>query len=377
MAKTTSPLGLDDISRNNLLSTRLYRILLQSCSRDVKWANERNQLQGMDNSPSDWILLQPPLDVRKYGHADIWQVRSGATSRGDQSSQVGRAMDVLKFVHTALGGNEEDDLEEYYLKSPDEEKESNEQGLGGGGAAAGRHSEGHYTHFLDEDDERGEGTSRQDEHDDLAQEELQEDYVSQCDRSVLVHCKDLINAVRIAFRAPVLPSSDQPEIGQSILTRRHRDAIDAYSLFTEQIHMWANKSSICVNKEHGVRIVATSSYLQYSTSGVRVGGKKYKFAYRIRVENLNDASKENKALQLLGRTWNIYEARQTNASSLTMLLEEDSRPPNGEQEEIQIRTLVQRVHEPKTGAVGHFPVIRPGEVRVESSILDIGRMLAR
>jgi hypothetical protein len=90
------------------------------------------------------------------------------------------------------------------------------------------------------------------------------------------------------------------------------------------------------------------------------------------VENINDAEDNNTAVQLLGRAWNIYECRTTNASLLTKLLEEGSLPPgdSDEQEDIQVRTLVQNVHEPKTGAVGHFPVICPGEVR-ESYLMFI------
>lgn len=397
------PLSPEEIKRNNLISTRLYRILLRSCVRDVQSTNKTNKILIDGNIQNDWMLLQPPLDVRKYGHANILQVRNGelySTMKDDDASnervkfssvnralqymikeEVGRAMDVLRFVHISLGGNEDDDLEDYYLNASMDDGHAQEANAPSDfgkedlnkalGAAAGRHSEGHYTQFLDDDEERGEGSPSKDgdEQDEYypQHEQLEDEYINPPDLSVLVQTKDLVNAIRIAFRAPVMPSSDnQHESLQSIITRRHRDAIDASSLFSEQLQMWSNKSSVCVNNQHGVRIVATSSRLQLSPplGGARMGGKKYKFAYRIRVENINDAEDNNTAVQLLGRTWNIYECRTTNASLLTKLLEEGSLPPgdSDEQEDIQVRTLVQNVHEPKTGAVGHFPVICPGEV---------------
>ncbi|KAL7505511.1 hypothetical protein ACHAXN_002984 [Cyclotella atomus] len=421
--KILQPSTPQEMARNNVISTRLYRILLKSCIRGVKSANSGNAIDTANDSSSSgsWILLQPPLDVRKYGHANVLQVRTGElhsiSTDGDDSTvdlsynpalkhmnktQVGRAMDVLRFVHMSLGGKDDDDLEDYYLKLSTLDKTvaaefdgsgdaNNDHGKGdldkNLGAAAGRHAEGHYTQFLDEDEERGEGQPTTDSKDisdeeleeyQSQHEELEDDYHNPQDPSILAHCSDIANAIRIAFRAPIAPapeSSSDDTTMQSIITRRHRDAIDASSLLAEQIYAWDRKSSISVNNQHGVRIVATSSCLQLSNMGgsVRVGGKKYKFAYRIRVENTNNDN--NKVVQLLGRTWNIYECRHTNASLLTKLLEEGSLPSGDEEEgeeDISIRTLVQNVHEPKTGAVGHFPVIRPGEVFEYISGAEIG-----
>ncbi|KAL3785613.1 hypothetical protein HJC23_004761 [Cyclotella cryptica] len=425
-------LSAEEIKRNNLISTRLYRILLKSSSRGVKFANGRNTIHmdaANDDDDENWILLQPPLDVRKYGHAHIFQVRRGeldstiAESDDDSSEaslnfqpskknsfvntalkstrkeEVGRAMDVLRFVNTSLGGDSDDDLEDYYLggsssaycpdtkeEGREEENEMNQFGqddlnkaLSATGDAAGRHSEGHYTQFLDEDEERGEegetdiGSDDEKDEFDSSQhsddDEKDDEDPNPCDPSVLVQAKDLRNAVRIAFRAPLKPPSNaqQQESIYSIITRRHRDAIDASSLLSEQIQTWGDKSSIFVDRKKGVRIVATSSAMHLSNPGGIRGGKKYKFAYRIRVENINDDKNKSRAVQLLGRTWNIYECRQTKASLLAKLLEDGKLPHkedgnDEQQKDIQVRTLVQNVNEPKTGAVGHFPVIRPGEV---------------
>lgn len=66
-------------------------------------------------------------------------------------------------------------------------------------------------------------------------------------------------------------------------------------------------------------------------------GIKYRFAYRIRVENLPSSSQ---TVQLLGRTWHIQDTTATGEAI-------------GEP---------QHVHAPTTGAVGHLPVLQPGQV---------------
>ena len=63
---------------------------------------------------------------------------------------------------------------------------------------------------------------------------------------------------------------------------------------------------------------------------------RYRFAYRIRVENLPT---NDKTVQLLGRTWHIQQ-------------EDESRVPVGEPIVVQA---------PKTGVVGILPVLQPGE----------------
>ena len=516
---------------------------------------------GNGDGNTDWILLQPELDFRTYGHANIYSVQTGRlkinldalNANGEREEracrynpaiqsmskeQVGRAMDVLRFLHHSMGGDDDDDLEDYYLGSSTEKKnESDQNDLVNSGASAGRHAEGHYTQFIDDDEERGEGgvtlqtkeksdksfrdqlesvlddpsyediirwsphghgfrildamrlmkevaphfeevpniksfyaqlnaegftrfplhgldnayeyvgvtvevttetvdddgaavaagtqetsmeipeetkktvaanyflqqldeDERRDEYYTRPTRYLEQDeynpnaddaneYSVPRDPSILVQTTDLVNAARIAFRAPLLtqsplqvavlsPSTETQSLPlQTIIDRRHRDAIGASTLLAEFIHTWSNKSSICTNTRHGVRVTATTSTISTAdTGGIRLGGKKYRFAYRIRVENINDANSVGEdgnpiAVQLLGRTWNIYEFRQTNASLLAKLLEEGSLPDGGNEasrssmeldDNIQVRTLVSTVNEPKTGAVGHFPVIRSGEV---------------
>ena len=179
------------MARHNTLSRRLYRVLLRSCGRGVASANRGNSIAsfgGIENDeggdgdgPSDQlILLQPPMDQRKYGFARVAAARRGYEGMEAMSSfpgdgggynvaadkmsaeEVGMAMEVLRFVHVSLKGDPDDDLVDYYLGSGFDDVDGKGCSMvevlnENFGAAAGRHSEGHYTQFLDKDEERGEG----------------------------------------------------------------------------------------------------------------------------------------------------------------------------------------------------------------------------
>ncbi|EED90868.1 predicted protein, partial [Thalassiosira pseudonana CCMP1335] len=411
-----------EVTRMNLITRRLYRILLRSCSsKGVGTANNGNTIiNGTHNSADSGdtingthknimlgnilnpiILLQPPLDPRKYGHADIVRARGGKTETETTSStttteamcksDVRMAMEVLRFVHVSLGGDRDDDLVDYYLGSNEEMEETDDM-HSALSVAAGRHSEGHYTNFIDEDEERGEGDTEKDAASSTTKDEENEEYgwndddddeeYPQPDESVLVTSKDLQNAVRIAFRAPLVSASQskhETQTTQTIISRRHRDAIDASALLSDQYNNWANKSSVFTDWEKGVRIVATAQCMHVSSTVVGGAEKKYRYAYRIRVENIWDLISSNneqdgkdeqptdrKTVQLLGRTWNISEVSPPSKSSLlTKLLEEGELKNANVDDSAEVNEgckVVQKVYEPRTGAVGHWPVIHPGEV---------------
>jgi len=405
------------------------------------------------------------MDQRKYGFANIVEARRGGASSslvldtGSSSStknkavhnmnekEVGMAMEVLQFVHTSLGGDIHDDLNEYYLGSSsidtgDEEdnededgvvNEDSDVGVSTKTAAAGRHSEGHYTQFIDDDPERGEGDAdgsssanqkeddgngKDEEDDDLEWDSDDEDDgindQLDIDESVLVTSNDIQNAIRIAFRAPLhLPTSqitnDSNEEIQStsdIISRRHRDAIDACSQLNQQIHNWGKKSSISIDWKHGVRVTVTSSLMMKHGPT-----KKNRFTYRIRVENImdiidemkqkknertssidssDDDGLEHRAVQLLGRAWVISERgpwHKTSSSLLQQLMEEGVEFTSTHSDNVDAETtttdenvnnnklrVVQTVNEPRTGAVGHLPVLGPGEVFEYMSGADIATL---
>jgi len=140
--------------------------------------------------------------------------------------------------------------------------------------------------------------------------------------------------------------------------------------------------------------------------------RRYRFCYRIRVENIVDlidmkkggknsgtrdvddivdgehpssedppavARVEHRAVQLLGRTWNISErpSHEAPSSVLQRLLEEgvmkkqENGSSRGKHDGSTELKVVQTVNEPRTGAVGHLPVLGPGEVFEYMSGADI------
>lgn len=75
-----------------------------------------------------------------------------------------------------------------------------------------------------------------------------------------------------------------------------------------------------------------------SSGSALINETKHRFAYRIRVENLVE---NDETVQVLGRTWKIQE---------------DADPNSGYTQDPVI------VNAPTTGAVGHLPVLKPGNV---------------
>jgi len=469
--QSTNDINSAELKSYNLLTRRLYRTLLKSAKSGVNTANEGNTIDcnnsigdGTDNSlKKDWILLQPPIDQRKYGFAKIVAARRGIQSlssmlkhdmsnfnssnkviSGMNKEEVGISMEILKFIHVQLGGSRYDDLEEYYLGKSALPDEMDVTKILGKGASAGRHSDGHYTQFIDDDPERGEGgeevgdgtkpdnlTIIEAEDDtDEEEDEDEEDYPEvdewdsddesdnneqlELDESILVTSQDLQNAIKIAFRAPLLSqsstssSTEEKQTTSTIISRRHRDAINACSELAQQLNLWGNKSSVYTDYEHGVRVVVSSCLMM--RQGV---SKQNRFAYRVRVENIVDvidemkkeneginstegSSKdagieeeksssegiENRAVQLLGRSWTMLERgplHKTSTTLLKRLLEEgvitntDDNVESADDEdtdEDEFR-VVQTVTEPRGGAVGHHPVLGPGEVFEYMSGADI------
>jgi hypothetical protein len=97
----------------------------------------------------------------------------------------------------------------------------------------------------------------------------------------------LREAVQLAFRmAPVT---------------MQRYAVQAYPHVVEQLSLWKASS---VSVQHGIRIVALSGYMGEELSGNKHPVvTKYRFKYRIRVENVNSVE----PVQLLGRMWQIQD----------------------------------------------------------------------
>lgn len=152
-----------------------------------------------------------------------------------------------------------------------------------------------------------------------------------CPSSCWTSKEDLQLAIRKAFSSEYNGGVDTTRI-----------AILANQALEEQRQMWKSSSTATTQQ---VRVTATSRCIGTSSA---VGGvlvppqhpasailqSKYRFAYRIRIENLSENN-----VQLLGRYWRIQEY---DASAM--------------EEEPVI------VDAPITGAVGQLPVLQPGQV---------------
>lgn len=147
---------------------------------------------------------------------------------------------------------------------------------------------------------------------------------------------DLREAIRFAFDSSSSISSQSPLELQTMTVR-------AIQIMEDQLKLWKHTSSS--SSSNGlVRITATSRCLG-SISPVAMHAAhssltpKYRFAYRIRVENISSST----TVQLLGRYWHITEEHDNSDS------DESSNEPI-------------EVDAPYTGAVGQLPVLQPGQV---------------
>ena len=147
---------------------------------------------------------------------------------------------------------------------------------------------------------------------------------------------NLQEAVRFAFRSSSSLSSQSPVELQAL-------AVRAIQIMEDQLKLW--KQSSALSTPNGlVRVTATSRCLG-TVSPVSMNASyspltpKYRFAYRIRVENISSTT----TVQLLGRYWHISEEHDNSDSDAS-----SSDPIE--------------VDAPYTGAVGQLPVLQPGQV---------------
>ncbi|VEU38320.1 unnamed protein product [Pseudo-nitzschia multistriata] len=143
----------------------------------------------------------------------------------------------------------------------------------------------------------------------------------------------LRETVRFAFLSSSKLSTQTPTELQGL-------AVRAIQMMQEQNTLW-KKSSVSTTLDGLVRVTATSRCLG-TVSPVSFAAPsspldpKYRFAYRIRVENISPET----TVQLLGRYWHITEEGDGS--------DEESLEPI-------------EVDAPYTGAVGQLPVLRPGQ----------------
>lgn len=310
----------DVMARLNRTSVSLYRLLLKDC---------RNaQVSG---AKSGQLILQPHFDLRDQGAArwldsaecSAWPPPLGAKTEDSGSCDEGRAEGAgsqniaCRIIDAFLHWTSE-------VENLDEE----EQKLAGKAAMLiARNVELHHLDFSPTKRSTGSGK----DHDTTWEH-------------ILASSADISSAVRKAFLR-VSAHGEDKELRESLtkndIIRLHRKAIDAVGWMHYQREL-AQCTSVTENVEKGIRVVATSRYTGYNPSNG------HWFAYRLRVENFRNESESDESddkaggsVQLLGRYWEIHELKDDSIDS-------DDNP-----------TIVPA---PSTGAVGHHPVIRPGEI---------------
>ena len=163
---------------------------------------------------------------------------------------------------------------------------------------------------------------------------------------------ELRKAIRFAFRlssSSSSSSSSTPNALQSL-------ALRAIQVVQDQAVLWS-QSSVSTTPNGLVRVTATSKCLGI-VSPVSMAAvpssplmmPKYRFAYRIRVENVS----ETETVQLLGRYWHISETPDDD--------DDDNDYNDGDDDEHNDRNDPVQVDAPYTGAVGQLPVLQPGRV---------------
>lgn len=314
----------EDIARLNRTSVSLYRLLLKEC---------RDATRHASCVESGRLLLQPPFDRPDQGavrwldsrECSAWSPQPDATSEELGTRDEGKD-----------GGKNASRVVDFFLRwtseaeSPLDEKEQDltQRAV----MLIARNIGLEHLDILPTKKSTSSGV-----HDDTKWEHI------------LASSYDLSNAVRRAFLR-ISSCGEDEELRESLtkadIVHLHRRAINAMRLLHDQKEL-ALCTTVTENDEKGIRVVATSRYNGYIPSN-----RHWTFAYRIRVENIRRKQIETDGksdegndscgdMQLLGRYWEIHELQDDGSDF-------DDNP-----------TIVPA---PSTGAVGHHPVIRPGQL---------------
>ena len=317
-----SNLSSNERQRITQTSIGLYRILNKIISSHAK--------------KNEWLLLQPPLYHRDYGQARIMDANDSiimkhSMNNSDASTNALKSegdfrFKILSFAkHWTSKVNDDDD---------DDDDENNEREVGNFDEMFGitpTVDEEYYDHANEEGSDKRDFT----------------------DLSLFVSSLDLKFALRQGFKS----SCTEKNLTKKDVLDMQRLAIDSINLLEEQAKMF-ERTSISVDEERKIRVIAVSKCIGISATGPR-------FAYRMRIENFNepedveDATCENEeenltSVQLLGRTWKIVD------DGLDI-----SADDNHDSKEVIVDA-------PTTGAVGHLPVIHPGQVFEYMSGCELG-----
>eukprot|EP00977_Amphora_coffeiformis_P002553 scaffold482_cov266-Amphora_coffeaeformis.AAC.16 len=162
-------------------------------------------------------------------------------------------------------------------------------------------------------------------------------------------------AVRLAFRhnhAETTTTTADKDNKAADVSEYRTWAIRAYQYLVAQAEM---QRLVRCREESGVRITTVARCVGRSASAQRMGGSheplsfKYRFVYRIRIENTHP----DRVFQLLGRSWIIQERKNITSNG------SDKKKSIVFGDEGSSSSI--KVHAPQTGAVGKHPVLEPGQ----------------
>lgn len=181
-------------------------------------------------------------------------------------------------------------------------------------------------------------------------------------------------AIRLAFRHQYAAASSSDDDDDDS-TFNHRIgpsdtrfwAIRAYQYLSAQTEMQRlvrhrRQQHRQDDDTEGVRITTLARCVGRSASTQRPSSLandqmqyKYRFVYRIRIENTS----KDRVFQLLGRSWIIQEHAAAAAVAVDMRSDKDGNEKDSAE---SVRGSSIKVHAPQTGAVGKHPVLETGQV---------------
>jgi len=392
---TTTSISIpqDELSRLNRTTANLYRILLRCIRMSTPPSSNV-----ADDGKKKTTMLQPSLNPQDYGQARI--LDAAQCSIWSRQQQHQQSVDANKMNNTTIGISST-------AKPNDTENEEQQHIVAHKIVAFFRQWNNNGITLTEIQHELNAHAAVVDPLLELTNDEF--DFYP--DRTLLVSRNELQKALRLAFLRLVdgtddrtlsyLPgdtdddddnnddvsnnetkthdtnsssSSSSFVLSKAHVVDLHRFAIESIKLTEEQAEMW-DSTSVTVDWERGIQVVASSRYIGMAQNGnIFVNGHeamakpKHRFMYRIRIEKFSafnnnsttitnnstieidtDETKDKRcAVQLLGRTWNIIEDGT----------EDDQEGTNDNEGQGAVVT----VRAPTTGVVGHLPVLRDGEI---------------
>jgi uncharacterized protein affecting Mg2+/Co2+ transport len=308
--KTTSKISESE----RCTGVRLYRVLLRQCQYLSRELRRKGQSR---------FLVQLPLDPHEAGSASIF-------APGRKNMNHDASPDAARVFELFYAWNEWTDREQLFLDE--------------------------WRRQLDPEDDNTDSSSSFDFEDNDNEEE-----------SIIIK-KDLWtsipalqDAIRKAFRHDFAQDTLIPLDETLWIKYQHAWAIEAHKILLEQRCIFQLSST---SLQHNVQITAVSKCIGRTlsrhpkkVSSATTTEVKYRFAYRIRIQNVSSTE----TMQLLGRAWHIqeYVTKEEESGGVAVT----TPTPIGEPI---------RVFAPQTGAVGQLPVLQPGQAFEYTSGTELG-----